>query len=44
MASELTPIDLRSIPELDRLAEQVRVTGKRQRLRRDNEDVAADHG
>ena len=40
MASELQPIDIRTIPELDRLVEEVRTTGKPRRLRRDNTDVA----
>ena len=40
MASELNPIDIRTIPELDRLVEEGRVTGKHRRLLRDHEDVA----
>jgi hypothetical protein len=39
MASELTPIDIRTIPELARLAEEARTTGKPQRLRVATEDV-----
>lgn len=40
MASELTPIDSRNIPELDRLAEEVRTTGKPRRIQRDHNDIA----
>jgi hypothetical protein len=40
MASELSPIDIRTIPELARLADEVHATGKSRRLRRDTEDVA----
>ena len=40
MASELAPIDIRQIPELTQLVEEVRATGKPRRLTRDNEDVA----
>ncbi len=40
MTSELSPIDISAIPELARLAEEVRTTGKARRLRRDAEDVA----
>ena len=40
MASELQPIDIRTIPELDRLVEEARTTGKPRRLRRNGDDVA----
>lgn len=40
MTSELNPIDSRRIPELDRLAEEVRMTGKPRRVQRDHEDIA----
>ena len=40
MTSELSPIDSRHIPELDRLAEEVRTTGKPRRVQRDHEDIA----
>ena len=40
MASELTPIDLSTMPDLARLADEVRSTRKARVLRRDNEDVA----
>jgi hypothetical protein len=40
MASELAPIDIRHMPELTKLVEEARATGKPRRLMRDNEDVA----
>ena len=40
MASELAPIDISSMPDLARLADEVRSTKKPRRLRRNNEDVA----
>ena len=40
MASELTPIDITTMPELAQLADEVQQTRQPRRLRRDNEDVA----
>ncbi len=40
MASELAPIDISSMPDLARLADEVRSTKQPRRLRRNNEDVA----
>ena len=40
MASELAPIDISSMPDLARLADEVRSTKKTRVLRRNNEDVA----
>ena len=40
MASELAPIDISSMPDLARLADEVRSTNKPSLLRRNNEDVA----
>lgn len=40
MAAELTPIDVRQIPELARLVDEVRTTGKPRRIVRDDEDLA----
>ncbi len=40
MASELSPIDISTIPELAQLAEEVRTTRQPRVLRRGNEDVA----
>src|SRR3712207_232677 len=40
MASELNPIDISTIPELARLVDEVRTTGKPRRLQRDAMDVA----
>ncbi len=40
MASELAPIDISSMPDLARLADEVRSTKKSRVLRRNNEDVA----
>ena len=40
MAQELTPIDISTMPELARLAKEVRDTGTPRRLRHGNEDVA----
>ena len=40
MASELNPIDSRSILGLDCLVEEVRTSGKPRRVQRDHEDVA----
>ena len=40
MASELSPIDIRSLPQIAHLVEEVQATRKRRRITRDNEDVA----
>ncbi len=40
MVRELNPIDITSMPELDRLAEEVNRTGRPRRLRRGTEDIA----
>ena len=40
MAAELTPIDIRHVPELAPLVEEVRATRTPRRITRDNEDVA----
>ena len=40
MATELTPIDVRQVPELAHLVDEVRATRKPRRITRDNEDVA----
>jgi hypothetical protein len=40
MASELTPVDIRNLPELERLVEEVERTGKRRRITRGDRDVA----
>ena len=40
MASELAPIDISSMPDLARLADEVRSTKKPRLLRRNNEDIA----
>lgn len=40
MASEVKAIDISDVPELVRLAEEVRTTGERRLLRRDGEDGA----
>ena len=40
MASELTPIDIRQLPELAQLVEEVRQSGKPRRLQRGHEDLA----
>jgi hypothetical protein len=40
MTTELIPFDIRSNPELARLADEVRATGKPRVLRRGDEDVA----
>ena len=40
MATELTPIDITGMPDVARLAEEVRATKRPRLLRRNNEDVA----
>ena len=40
MTAELTPIDIRHVPELAPLVEEVRVTRTPRRITRDNEDIA----
>ncbi len=40
MACELKPIDISNIPELVRLAEEVRQSDQARLLRRDQEDIA----
>ncbi len=40
MATELTPIDVRHLPELAHLVEEVRATRKPRRIVRDDEEVA----
>jgi prevent-host-death family protein len=40
MASELAPIDIRHVPELAHLVDEVQTTRKPRRITRDNEDVA----
>jgi hypothetical protein len=40
MAKELTPVDITNTPDLLRLAEEVRRSGKPRLLRRDDEDLA----
>ncbi len=40
MTRELTPIDIRRVPELAQLVDEVRTTRKPRRITRDNEDVA----
>jgi hypothetical protein len=40
MATELTPLDIRQVPELAALVEEVRTTRKRRRILRDNEEIA----
>ena len=40
MARELAPVDISTMPDLARLAEEVRSTGTPRRLRRGGEDVA----
>lgn len=40
MATELTPIDVRQVPELAHLVDEVRTTRKPRRITRDNEDLA----
>ena len=40
MASELSPIEIGALPELGRLVEEVRATGKSRRLRHNGADVA----
>ena len=40
MANELAPIDISSMPDLARLADEVRSTKKPRVLRRNNEDIA----
>lgn len=40
MTTELRPIDIREIPELARLVDEVRTTRKPRRIVRDGEDVA----
>ena len=40
MANELTPIDISTMPDLARLADEVRSTKRPRLLRRNNEDVA----
>jgi hypothetical protein len=40
MASELAPIDIRQIPELARLVDEVRASRKPRRIMRDDEEVA----
>jgi len=40
MTSELSPIDISTIPELARLVDEVQRTNQPRRLRRDNTDVA----
>lgn len=40
MVKERTAVDITTIPELARLAEEVRATGRPVRLRRNGEDIA----
>ncbi|MGE0540075.1 MAG: hypothetical protein AB7R89_07830 [Dehalococcoidia bacterium] len=40
MARELAPIDIRQVPELARLVDEVRTTGKPRRIMRDGEELA----
>src|SRR5688572_4346793 len=40
MASELSPIDIRSLPQIAHLVEEVQATRKPRRITRDNQDVA----
>jgi hypothetical protein len=40
MTRELSPIDISTMPEIARLAEEVRSTGASRRLRQGDEDVA----
>jgi hypothetical protein len=40
MATELEPIDISDLPELLRIAEEVRLTRQPRMLRRDGEDIA----
>ena len=40
MTNEVTPIDITSMPDVARLAEEVRTTRRPRLLRRNNEDVA----
>jgi hypothetical protein len=40
MTKELTPIDVTRVPDLLRIAEEVRATGEPRVLRRDSEDLA----
>jgi hypothetical protein len=40
MTNELAPIDIRQVPGLAQLAEEVQQTGKSRRLIRDNEEIA----
>ncbi len=40
MTTELTPIDVRQVPELAQLVDEVRTTRKPRRITRDNEDLA----
>jgi hypothetical protein len=40
MAAELAPLEVSSMPDLARLADEVRATGRPRRLRRAGEDVA----
>lgn len=40
MTRELTPIDIRQVPELDHLVDEVRTTRLTRRITRGNQDVA----
>ena len=40
MAAELTPLDIRQLPELAAVVEEVRTTRKRRRILRDQEEIA----
>ena len=40
MAKEMRPIDISSVPDLVRIAEEVRTTGRPRILRRNGEDMA----
>lgn len=40
MVEQYTPIDVRQLPELERLAEQVKTTGKPYLLKRDGDELA----
>ncbi len=40
MATELSPIDIRQVPELAHLVEEVRQSRQPRRITRDNEDLA----
>lgn len=42
MKTKLTPIDISNVPELLRIAEEVRTTGEPQVLRADRDDVAVE--